>query len=79
MAEHIPPGAPGMSNDPMTAVAHSGVRDHVIAPGHTFGSVTDKISSIVLTHKTSIGWYLGFLTAAAGAGMLLISLAYLSV
>ena len=32
----------------------------VIAPGHTFGTVTDKISSIVLTRKTSLGWYAGF-------------------
>ena len=32
----------------------------VLGPGHTFGSVTDKISSIVLTRPTSIGWYIGF-------------------
>src|SRR5918994_6906778 len=51
----------------------------VIAPGHTFGSVTDKISAIVLTRKTPIGWYLGFMTAAALAGLLLVSLSYLVV
>jgi molybdopterin-containing oxidoreductase family membrane subunit len=49
----------------------------VITPGHTFGSVTDKISSIVLTQKTPLGYYLALLTAAAGAGLLLLSLAYL--
>jgi len=32
----------------------------VIEPGHTFGSVTDKISSIVLTRRTPLGWFLGF-------------------
>ena len=32
----------------------------VIEPGHTFGTVTDKISSIVLTRPTSNGWLLGF-------------------
>lgn len=32
----------------------------VIEPGHTFASVTDKISSIVLTKKTSLGWFIGF-------------------
>ena len=32
-------------------------RPPVIAPGHTFGTVTDKISAIVLTRKTPIGWY----------------------
>ncbi len=51
----------------------------VITPGHTFGSITDKISSIVLTQKTPIGWYLGLLTAAAMAGLLLVSLLYLVV
>ena len=35
--------------------------DHpVIGPGHTFATVTDKISSLVLTTKTPIGWFVGF-------------------
>ena len=32
----------------------------VVEPGHTFASVTDKISSVVLTRRTPRGWYLGF-------------------
>jgi len=32
----------------------------VIAPGHTFGTITDKISSVVLTLPTSRGWIAGF-------------------
>ncbi len=32
----------------------------VIEPGHTFASVTDKISAIVLTQKTPVGWFIGF-------------------
>jgi Ni/Fe-hydrogenase subunit HybB-like protein len=32
----------------------------VIEPGHTFASITDKISSIVLTGHTPRFWYLGF-------------------
>src|SRR6059036_2103094 len=32
----------------------------VIEPGYTFGTVTDKISSIVLTRPTSNGWFVGF-------------------
>ncbi|MEW5979148.1 MAG: NrfD/PsrC family molybdoenzyme membrane anchor subunit [Acidobacteriota bacterium] len=32
----------------------------IIEPGHTFGSVTDKISAVVLTHRTPRGWFLGF-------------------
>jgi Ni/Fe-hydrogenase subunit HybB-like protein len=35
-------------------------RDDVIGPGHTFGSVTDKISAIVLTGRTPAGWLIGF-------------------
>lgn len=32
----------------------------VLGPGYTYGSVTDKISSIVLTRKTSVRWWIGF-------------------
>jgi Ni/Fe-hydrogenase subunit HybB-like protein len=32
----------------------------IIEPGHTFSSVTDKISSVVLIQRTSRGWFLGF-------------------
>src|SRR5438874_8086008 len=49
----------------------------VIAPGHTFGTVTDKISSIVLTRRTPLGWYAGFMVAGAFATLLLVSLTYL--
>jgi len=32
----------------------------VLAPGHTYATVTDKISAIVLLQKTRRGWWLGF-------------------
>src|SRR6185437_4745758 len=32
----------------------------LLEPGHTFGSITDKISSIVLTGRTPRFWYLCF-------------------
>ena len=35
----------------------------VLGPGHTYASVTDKISAIVLTRPTSLGWYVGFVLA----------------
>ncbi len=35
----------------------------VIGPGYTYGSVTDKISAIVLTRPTSLGWYIGLPSA----------------
>ena len=34
--------------------------DAIVGPGHTFGSVTDKISSIALQRRTPIGWFVGF-------------------
>jgi molybdopterin-containing oxidoreductase family membrane subunit len=39
--------------------------DPIIGPGHTFETVTDKISSIVLTRGTTPGWVFGFLIAFA--------------
>src|SRR4051794_11452000 len=62
--------------DPNQAIVGS-ARPPVIAPGHTFGTVTDKISAIVLTRRTPIGWYLGFGTAMLFTVLLLISLTYL--
>ena len=49
----------------------------VIAPGHTFGTVTDKISSIVLTRRTPLWWYAGFGIVLMLSGLLLVSLTYL--
>jgi Ni/Fe-hydrogenase subunit HybB-like protein len=62
--------------DPNRSVVGSATID-VIAPGHTFGTVTDKISSIVLARKTPIGWWIGFLIAFALANVLMMSVAYL--
>jgi Ni/Fe-hydrogenase subunit HybB-like protein len=64
--------------DPNQAVVASGVPP-VIAPGYTFASVTDKISAIVLTRKTPLGWWLGFLLAFALVNVLLVSITYLLV
>ncbi len=47
----------------------------VIAPGHTFNSVTDKISGIVLTKRTPIGWFLGFAIAFAFLMLLNVTIA----
>ncbi len=50
----------------------------VLAPGYTFGRVTDKISSIVL-RGTPRGWYLGFGIAFLLTMVLLFSVTYLLV
>src|SRR5579862_2481797 len=46
----------------------------VIEPGHTFATVTDKISSIVLTQPVSNGWLVGFGVAFLITMVLLVSL-----
>jgi Ni/Fe-hydrogenase subunit HybB-like protein len=46
-------------------------RTPLVAPGHTMGSVTDKIASIALKRRPPLGWYLGF---AASFGLLMLLL-----
>jgi Ni/Fe-hydrogenase subunit HybB-like protein len=52
-------------------------RAPVIEPGHTFATITDKISSIVLTRPTSLGWLFGFGVAFLVTMMLLYAMGYL--
>jgi len=54
-------------------------RAPVIEPGHTFATVTDKISSIVLTRPTSNGWIVGFGVAFLLTMGLLYAIGYLFV
>ena len=59
------------------AAADTRTRDDrydVIGPGHTPGSITDKISEIVLTRKTPKGWWIGF-----GISFLLMNLLFIAV
>ena len=51
----------------------------VIEPGYTFASITDKISSVVLTTRPPLGWYFGFAIGFALVQLLLVSLVYLFV
>src|SRR6202049_3723331 len=52
-------------------------RAPVIEPGYTFGSVTEKISAIVLTRPASNGWFLGFGVAFMLTMMMLYAVGYL--
>ncbi len=45
---------------PEPAEAASATRPPLIKPGHTFASVTDKISAVVLTQPMPRFWYVGF-------------------
>src|SRR5437588_9373076 len=49
----------------------------VIGPGQTFATVTDKISSMVLTHRTPLFWLIGAGISFLGAGMLFATITYL--
>jgi Ni/Fe-hydrogenase subunit HybB-like protein len=72
VAEHVHP-----VEDPHRAVDRG--TPPVMAPGHTFGTVTDKISSIVLTRRTPLWWYAGFGFTFMLTGLLLVSLTYLVI
>ena len=43
----------------------------IIAPGYTFGSITDQIAAVVLTKRTPIFWMACF---SVGFGLLLLFL-----
>ena len=49
----------------------------VVAPGETFLSVTEKISRIVLTPHTPLGWFALFSVAGGGATVLMCALLWL--
>ena len=60
--------------EPVTEARTRDPRYEVIGPGHTPGSITDKISEIVLTRKTPKGWWIGF-----GISFLLMNLLFVAV
>jgi Ni/Fe-hydrogenase subunit HybB-like protein len=51
----------------------------VIEPGHSFASITDKISSIVLTRPVTYGWLGGFVITFLLLQMLLFAVGYLFI
>src|SRR4051794_19611771 len=50
-----------------------------LQPGQTYASVTDKISSIVLTRRTRLGWMVGFAISFALVMLLIVSIVWLFV
>lgn len=63
--------------DDPTQVDAGEARAPVIGPGHTFATITDKISSIVLTRPTSTGWLIGFGISFLIVMILLYAIGYL--
>jgi Ni/Fe-hydrogenase subunit HybB-like protein len=49
----------------------------VIEPGHDFGTVTDKISAIVLHRRTPPGWFFGFSIAFIITVILMVTITHL--
>ncbi len=52
------------------------VEPPVIGPGYTFATVSDKISSIVLTQKPPRAWWIGFSIAFLFTMLLFVAVAY---
>ena len=48
----------------------------IVRPGHTYASVTDKISVIVLTGSTPLSWFAGFLVAFGLLQLLQLGMAW---
>ncbi|HEX9111633.1 MAG TPA: NrfD/PsrC family molybdoenzyme membrane anchor subunit [Terriglobales bacterium] len=65
--------------DHLDEVEVANKRAPVIEPGYTFATVTDKISSIVLTRPTSLAWVVGFGAGFLMTMMLLFALGYLFI
>ncbi len=51
----------------------------IIEPGHTFASVTDKISAVVLVRRTPMIWYTAFGVASLLTLVLLVSVTWLLI
>jgi len=68
-----------MADDAQVNAPAVGAEAPVIEPGHTYGSVTDKISAIVLSGRVPRLWYVGFTISFALVLLLLYSLTELMV
>src|SRR5689334_2393830 len=69
-------GQMGHAMNPATPERRSDVVP-VLEPGHTYATVTDQISAIVLTRRTTRGWWLGFTASFVLLMVLLYATAWL--
>src|SRR3954447_9881923 len=60
-----------------TRTLESHGRPPVLGSGLTLGTVTDKITGVVLTQRAPLPWYLGVLIGLAGSGLLAMAVTYL--
>ena len=66
-----------MEPEPRPTPANASELHEILEPGHTFGSVTDKIASIVLRRRTKRGWIVGFLIGLSLLMLLNVAVCYL--
>src|SRR5262249_31629004 len=82
-ADHVPRGRaqPQPRDRRMSAGEAQDARGPapIIGPGYTFGSVTDKISSVVLTQPTPRLWFVGFALAFSLMMLMLYALTWIVV
>ena len=60
-----------------TLGTHQAEHDRLIAPGHDLGTITDRISEIVLRRQTPRGWWVGFALSFCLMQLLLVAMGYL--
>src|SRR5216683_1659102 len=68
-----------MADSPSDKLAQQLSNAPILGPGYDFASVTDKISSIVLSRRTPKWWIIGFLVSFALVMLLMVSVTYLLV
>src|SRR4051812_30429907 len=68
---------PAMSTDHPETSSDAHRTEPVIGPGHTLGSVTDKISALVLVRPYTRRWLFGFALSFVLMMVMLVSVTYL--
>jgi molybdopterin-containing oxidoreductase family membrane subunit len=63
--------------DPVEAMEVGHGQPPVLEPGHTFATITDKISAIVLTKQTPLGWFMAVGLAGLLTAVLLYAVGFL--
>jgi molybdopterin-containing oxidoreductase family membrane subunit len=79
MAHPLPSDPPLRAQRPTSAETRAAAVAEVMAPGHGFASVTQKVTQIVLRPGVAPGWLFGFLVAFGVVQMFLVAVTYLVV
>lgn len=54
-------------------------KNQILAPGHSYSSMTDKISGVILTKKAPAFWYFGLVIALGLFGLLVTAISWLFI